>query len=352
MTDQLRKFDHRIEHPEPHVVALLSAIDEARGLFRVCLRMTPHAITSLRKSVLVTSTGASTRIEGSMLSDREVQKIMQDLSQRKIADRDTQEVQGYLETLQNVFESYETLPLTEGIVTMLHRELLKYSTKDDLHRGTYKRKENLVGVLSEEGNIAQVMFDTTPAWLTQKEMTELVEWTQHTLEGKRFHPLLVVANFVVEFLKIHPFEDGNGRLSRVLTNLLLLRTGYAFAQYASHERIVERRKDEYYLALRTSQHTFGTSGEYIAPWLNFFLSVVKEQANEALALVAGDLDVDTLSPKQHQVLQYFEAVTDAGPLEISEATGVAMPTVRIKPWTGWCRWASSSASAGDGPPAT
>jgi len=196
MADQPRKFDHRIEHPEPHVVGLLSAIDEARGTFRVSLRMTPHAIINLRKSVLVTSTGASTRIEGSKLSDREVQKIMQGLLLQKFADRDIQEVQGYLETLQNVFGSYETLPLTEGTVTLLHRELLRYSTKDDLHRGVYKRKENLVGVLSDKGTVAQVLFYTTPAWLTQKEMTELVEWTRDALEGKRFHPLLVIANFV------------------------------------------------------------------------------------------------------------------------------------------------------------
>ncbi|HZF99859.1 MAG TPA: hypothetical protein VEY71_02605, partial [Chitinophagales bacterium] len=158
-------------------MALLSAIDEARGAFRVGLRMTPHAITSLRKFVLITSTGASTRIEGSTLSDGEVQKIMQGITLQQFADRDTQEVQGYLQTLQNVFDSYESLALTEGTITLLHRELLKYWTKDDLHRGVYKSKENLVGVLNDAGQVAHVVFDTTPAWLTQKEMTELVEWT-------------------------------------------------------------------------------------------------------------------------------------------------------------------------------
>lgn len=328
MAENERKFDHRIKNPEPHIVSFLTAIDEVRGAFRVGLRMTPQAITSLRKSVLVTSAGASTRIEGSKLSDEEVKKIMQGLSLSKFADRDSQEVQGYLETLQNVFDSFQSLPLREGTITSLHKELLKYSTKDDLHRGEYKQKENIVGVVGEDGKVAKIMFETTLAWLTPKEMTELVEWTSEALEKERFHPLLIIANFIVEFLKIHPFEDGNGRLSRVLTNLLLLRAGYQFVQYISHEQIVERRKDEYYLALRRSQETFGKENDTIGPWLNFFLSVVKEQANKSLELVTEESHDDTLSPKQNDVWEYFASHTEASPGEIAEATGILIPTVR------------------------
>jgi len=290
--------------------------------------MTPQAITSLRKSVLVTSAGASTRIEGSKLSDEEVKKIMQGLSLSKFADRDSQEVQGYLEVLQNVFDSFQTLPLRESTIQSLHKELLKYSSKDDLHRGDYKQKENIVGILDESGKVAKIMFETTPAWQTPKEMTELVDWTHEALEKERFHPLLIIANFIVEFLKIHPFEDGNGRLSRVLTNLLLLRSGYPFVQYASHEQIVERRKDEYYLALRSSQETFNTKDDTIVPWLNFFLGVVKEQATKSLELVNEDIHDDTLSPKQNDVWEYFANINEASPGEIAEATGILIPTVR------------------------
>lgn len=328
MEENPRKFDHRIKNPEPHIVSFLTTIDEIRGVFRVGLRMTPQAITSLRKSVLVTSAGASTRIEGSKLSDEEVKKIMQGLSVQKFADRDSQEVQGYLEVLQNVFDSFQTLPLRESTVQSLHKELLKYSSKDDLHRGEYKQKENIVGILDESGKVAKIMFETTPAWQTPKEMTELVDWTHEALEKQRFHPLLIIANFVVEFLKIHPFEDGNGRLSRVLTNLLLLRSGYPFVQYASHEQIVERRKDEYYLALRSSQETFNTKDDTIVPWLNFFLGVVKEQATKSLELVNEDIHDDTLSPKQNEVWDYFADITNASPGEIAEATGILIPTVR------------------------
>ena len=328
MVEISRKFDHRINTPEPHVVSLLTTIDEIKGVFRVGLRMTPQAVTSLRKSVLVTSAGASTRIEGSKLSDAEVQKIMQGLSLSKFADRDSQEVQGYLEVLQNVFDSFQMLPLRESTILSLHKELLKYSTKDDIHRGGYKHKENVVGILDESGQVAKIMFETTPAWQTPNEMTELVDWTFSAFEKERFHPLLIIANFIVEFLKIHPFEDGNGRLSRVLTNLLLLRSGYLFAQYTSHEQIVERRKDEYYLALRGSQATFNTESDTIVPWLNFFLGVVKEQATKSLELVHKSIHDDTLSPKQNEVWAYFIDSAEGSPGQIAAETGVLIPTVR------------------------
>jgi Fic family protein len=171
------------------------------------------------------------------------------------------------------------------------------------------------------------MFETTPAFLTAKEMQELVDWTTDAFEKNRFHPLLLIANFVVEFLKIHPFEDGNGRLSRVLTNLLLLRSGYQFVQYVSHEQIVERRKDEYYLALRKSQETFKTEHDTIVPWLNFFLSVVKEQATKALSYLQDEKVEDTLSPKQYEVWKYLSSVGEAAPGEIAKATGVVGVTV-------------------------
>ncbi len=328
MSDIIQKFDQRIKNPDPHIVALLGEIDGIRGEFKSGLRMTPQAITNLKKSTLITSAGASNRIEGGKLTDEEVEKVMQGLAVSKFADRDSQEVQGYLETLQNVFDSFQTLPLREGVITSLHNQLLKYSTKDDTHRGGYKKKENTVGVLGPDGKVVKIMFETTPAFLTGKEMQELVEWTDDALEKNRFHQLLIIANFIVEFLKIHPFEDGNGRLSRVLTNLLLLRSGYQFVQYVSHEQIVERRKDEYYVALRKSQETFKTDHDTISPWLNFFLSVIREQATKALSYLEEEKVEDMLSPKQYEVWKYISSVPEAGPGEIVKATGIALGTVR------------------------
>jgi len=328
MDDIIRKFDHRIKNPDPHIVALLAEIDGIRGEFKSGLRMSPQAITNLKKSTLITSAGASNRIEGGKLNDEEVEKVMQGLAVSKFADRDSQEVQGYLETLQNIFDSFQTLPLREGVITSLHNQLLKYSIKDDTHRGGYKKKENTVGVLGPDGKVVKIMFETTPAFLTGKEMQELVDWTDDALEKNRFHQLLIIANFIVEFLKIHPFEDGNGRLSRVLTNLLLLRSGYQFVQYVSHEQIVERRKDEYYIALRKSQETFKTDHDTISPWLNFFLSVMQEQATKALSYLQEEKIEDTLSPKQYEVWKYLSEVGEASPGDIIKATGIIRGTVK------------------------
>lgn len=328
MNDITRKFDHRIKNPDPHIVALLAEIDGIRGEFKSGLRMSPQAITNLKKSTLITSAGASTRIEGAKLNDEEVEKVMRGLAVSKFADRDTQEVQGYLETLQNVFDSFQTLPLRESMITSLHNQLLKYSNKDDTHRGGYKKKENTVGVLGPDGQVAKIMFETTPAFLTAKEMQELVDWTSDAFEKSRFHPLLIISNFIVEFLKIHPFEDGNGRLSRVLTNLLLLRSGYQFVQYVSHEQIVERRKDEYYIALRKSQETFKTEQDTISPWLNFFLSVIHEQATKALTYLQEEKIEDTLSPKQYEVWKYLSEAGEASPGEIIKATSIVRGTVK------------------------
>jgi Fic family protein len=328
MNEPAQKFDKRIKSPEPHIVAILAEIDGIRGELKSGLRMTPQAITSLKKSVLVTSAGSSTRIEGSKLSDEEVQKILSKLSISKFADRDSQEVQGYLETLQNVFDSFQALPLREGVITSLHGELMKYSTKDQEHRGSYKKRENIVEITDEKGAVAQIIFETTPAWLTQKEMTELVDWSYDALEKNRFHSLLIIANFLIEFLKIHPFQDGNGRMSRVLTNMLLLRSGYQFVQYVSHEQIIERRKDEYYLALRKSQESFSTDHDTIAPWLNYFLSVVKEQATKALVYLEEEKFEDILSPKQYEVWKYLSSVGETSPAQITKETGILIATVR------------------------
>jgi len=328
MENNKEKFDHRIKNPEPYIVSLLAEIDGIKGEFKSGLRITPQAIVSLKKSVIITSAGASTRIEGAKLSDDEVQKIMQGIAVSKFSDRDSQEVQGYLETLQNVFDSYHKLPLRESSISVLHRELLKYSTKDDLHRGTYKKEENMVGILAPDGKVAKIMFETTPAWKTPAEVVELLEWTDEALEKNRFHSLLVIANFIVEFLKIHPFKDGNGRLSRVLTNLLLLRSGYQFIQYVSHEQIVEHRKDEYYIALRKSQETFKTDHDTITPWLNFFLSVIREQGTKALTYLEEEHIEDTLSPKQYQVWEFISGVKEAGVGEIVNKTNIALGTVK------------------------
>ena len=244
-----------------------------------------------------------------------------------MADRDAQEARGYYEVLQTVFESYTDISFSESSIFHLHNQLLKYSEKDDRHKGHYKNLENNVEMRDRSGKLLSVLFDTTPAYLTPKEMQELIAWTQNALQAKENHPLVVIGAFIVGFLKIHPFVDGNGRLSRVLTNLLLLQAGYAYTPYVSHEKLVEDSKGDYYVALRRSQKTFGTQSESIAPWIEYFLSISLEQAEHAMKLLTAE-DIETLlSPQQLKVWGYLGEVQEATPGQIAERTGVARPTV-------------------------
>lgn len=326
--NDLPKFDQRLNSLEPHIINMLSEIDIAKGEIKGAISASPHIIDSLHKTVLITSAGASTRIEGSNLSDEEVAKIMDKISYSKFNDRDSQEVQGYLETLQNIFENPIELSLREGTIKSLHNQLLKYSDKDNIHKGEYKKNENIVGIVNEKGEIKRILFNTTPAYLVKKEMDDLVEWANNAFENKRFHNLLIIANFIIQFLKIHPFEDGNGRASRILTNLLLLQTGYSFVKYISHEKIIEERKKEYYIALRTSQETFNTEKDNIKTWLNFFLSVIKEQGEKAVAILKQDNIENLISKKQSLVLNCIKHNPEISLSAIVEETNVARGTVR------------------------
>jgi Fic family protein len=291
------KFKSRIQNLPSEIQELIRQIDELRGQWVEGADLDRQVLTRLRKSVLVTSTGASTRIEGSELSDEDVEKLMRGLSLKRFRSRDTEEVRGYYELLTNVFNSYQSIPFSEGTIKFFHRELLKHAEKDTRHRGEYKKKENRVEMVDTAGDSVGVLFETTPAYLTGKEMLELVEWTQQAIIERKIHPLIIIGNFVVEFLSIHPFEDGNGRLSRILTNLLLLQQGYAYMPYVSHEKIIEDNKAEYYLALRQSQKTFRLQNNDMTPWMRFFLNVLLDQSKQALGLLAHAQTEQLLSPQ-------------------------------------------------------
>lgn len=305
----------------------VARIDELKGRWVAGARLHPVLLGRLKQSVLVTSTGASTRIEGAKLSDEDVEKMMRGIAIQTFADRDRQEVRGYYELLQHVFDGWPSIRLTEGAIKHFHRELLKYVDKDKRHRGEYKRTENKVHMIDVAGKSAGILFDTTPAYLTPTAMQELVEAARQALAGEKSHPLLIIGNFLVEFLLIHPFQDGNGRLSRILTNFLLLRCGYDYAPYVSHEKLIEDHKPEYYLALRKSQKTLRTRKPDITPWLEFFLSVILAQARAAIELVSTEHIDKILSPKQLAVWQYLQSVDEATPGDIAKHARVARPTV-------------------------
>jgi Fic family protein len=320
-------FDRRLENLPASIWERISQIDELKGRWIGGVRLSPQVLGRLKQSVLITSTGASTRIEGARLSDEDIEKLMRGISMQKFADRDRQEVMGYFELLTNVFDSWDRLRFSEGLIKHFHSELLKYVEKDTPHRGEYKHLENKVYMIDAAGQSVGVLFDTTPAYLTPKEMQELVEWTQEALNVRKHHPLFVIAGFLVQFLHIHPFQDGNGRLSRILTNLLMLQAGYAYMPYVSHEKIVEDNKPDYYLALRQSQKTFHTGQDTILPWLTFFLDMALNQAKAALDLLSWENIEKLLSPRQVDVLRYLEAVQEAAPKELADRLGIPRPTI-------------------------
>ncbi len=323
-----KDFDQRIQNIPNSIWSKISQIDKLQGQWIAGAQLSPQVLGRLKRSVLITSTGASTRIEGAKLSDEDIEKMMRGVSIQKFTDRDKQEVKGYYGLLENVFNSWKKLQFNENTIKHLHSELLKYVEKDQGHKGEYKKEENKVQMIDEAGKSIGILFDTTPAYLTPKEMQELVEWTQQALADKRYHSFLIVGNFLVEFLQIHPFKDGNGRLSRILTNLLLLKEGYLYMPYVSHEKLVEDNKPEYYVALRRSQKTFNTDYENIAAWLDFFFTILLKQSQMAVELLLGENIEKLLTKKQLAVWQYIRGADESTPLEIAKKTGIAHPTVR------------------------
>jgi len=253
---------------------------------------------------------------------------MRGLDVQKFTDRDKQEVKGYYELLENVFNSWKSLKFNENLIKHFHQELLKYTEKDKKHRGKYKRGENKVHMIDKAGQSIGILFDTTPAYLTSGQMKDLIEWTQKSLEEEKYHPLLVIGNFIVDFLKIHPFTDGNGRLSRVLTNLLLLKVDYLYIPYVSHEKIIEDNKLDYYVALRASQKTLNSENEDISAWLDFFFDILLSQSQMAVELLSRENIEKILSEKQLIVWRYIEGAKKTSTGDIVKNTDVARATVK------------------------
>ena len=297
----------------PETVIKLGKIDDLKGQWRGGIAINPQILGKLKKSVIITSTGASTRIEGAKMTDLEIERFLAALKSNPPENRDEEEVAGYANLLGRVFDNWKTLKLSESLILQFHEILLHYSKKDELHKGKYKTKENLVVARNKEG-VQVTIFEPTEPWLVKKEMDDVLYWAKETLEEKTLHPLLVIANFIFEFLAVHPFEDGNGRLSRALTNMLLLQAGYEYIPYISLEEIIENKKDAYYMALRQSQKHHKTEEENMGPWLTFLLDVLLEQAKRAQELMENDDPVKLLSERQIQVYSLF----DADPLAVMD----------------------------------
>mgnify|MGYP006284914461 FL=1 len=288
------------------IMQKLSVIDTFKGNWKAIEDSDNRYLKELRKIATIESIGSSTRIEGATLTDEEVEKLLKSVKITRLQSREQQEVVGYYEALEVILENYPDIELSERYIHQLHSILLKYSEKDQKHKGQYKNLSNQVVANYPDGT-QRTIFRTTEPHLTPNEMQELITWTNERIEKQDQHPLMIAATFVYEFLSIHPYQDGNGRLSRLLTTLLLMKHDYKFIQYVSFENIIESRKDDYYRALMEGQKNRYKEDEKIGSWILFFLDclIALTQRLEAKYETYNKLKL-VLNVRQQQIMEYIK----------------------------------------------
>ena len=314
---------------DTQILNLVAELDEFKGRWEMLGRLAPDKLQALRRVATIESVGSSTRIEGAKLSDREVELLLSNLDINSFRSRDEEEVAGYAEVMETVFTSWEYIPLTENHIKQLHGMLLKYSSKDMGHRGNYKTLANNVEAFDAQGKSLGVIFQTASPFETPYIMRDLLAGFAKLQASRELHPLLLIAAFIVHFLAIHPFQDGNGRLSRALSTLLLLQAGYRYVPYCSLERIIEDNKDGYYRALRLAQQQIRTPAENLDPWIRFFLQSLKKQKDLLLRKVEQEQTLLQLNPAAEKILTLAK---DRGRLSITEAVtllGINRNTVKL-----------------------
>ena len=302
------------------ILSLIAKIDEFKGAWRAFGTLAPERLLALRRVATIESIGSSTRIEGSKLTDRQVEALLSKLEIKSFETRDEQEVAGYAEVMEVIFSSWEHIPITENYIKQLHGMLLTHSDKDHWHRGNYKTTSNSVAAFDESGQQVAVVFETTSPFDTPRFMAELVAWYRDVREQNTIHPLLAIAIFTVVFLEIHPFQDGNGRLSRVLTTLLLLQAGYAYVPYSSLESIIEQNKQGYYLALRQTQGTIRSDAPNWQSWIVFFLQALASQVKRLEAKVEREKIILSVLPELS--IQILELTKERGRVSVADIVSV------------------------------
>jgi Fic family protein len=266
------------------------------------------------------------------LTNSEVEALLRGVKTYSFKSRDEQEVAGYAELMEVIFTSFQEIPFTENYLKQLHSVLLKHSAKDERHRGEYKKFQNSVEAFGPDGKSKGVIFQTASPFDTPTLMKELIEWTNTQTTRKELHPLLVVSVFVVVFLHIHPFQDGNGRLSRALTTLLLLRLGYSYVPYSSFERVIEENKDSYYLALRRGQaglEQTKTKPGGMNAWLVFFLKSMQKQKIALEAKMKDELAATQMPRLSLQIIELIRSRGQSSIAEVVAATGANRNTVKV-----------------------
>ncbi len=316
-------------HFNPRMLRLLARIEAFGGAWHARTSLPVDRLNALRRVATIESVGSSTRIEGSMLSDADVERLLQGTGIERISTRDEQEAAGYAEVVELIVSSHHLIPLSENHIRQLHRDLLRHSEKDERHRGHYKSSPNNVTAFDEQGRPVGVVFQTATPFETPRLMSKLVDWTNAALNDPDTHPLVTAGVFTVVFLAIHPFQDGNGRLSRLLTTLLLLRSGYAFIPFGSLEAVIERTKSDYYLSLRRTQGTLRSPEQDWQPWLEYFLGAITEQVEQLERRVAqADRALGPLPPLSRAIAEHARTQGRVTMAEAIRITGAKRATLK------------------------
>jgi Fic family protein len=301
----------------------LSQLDRFDAQWQAMERREQKTLKELKSIATVRSIGASTRIEGSHLSDPEVEALIKNLDISRLTERDQQEVAGYYDALNLISESYRDIAVVESSIKHLHNTLMKHSSKDKYHKGDYKINSNRVERTEANGSKTPIFETTAPGWATQDAMAQLMNWYNN---DSSTHPLIRAAIFIYDFLSIHPFQDGNGRLSRLLATLLLMKSGYIWIEYVSFEHEIEYRKKEYYKALMDTQRD--RPGEDVTQWVYFFLDCLKNIQQQLLQKLKEKEQRETIGMREMQIYSTVENNPGISSGEIAERLKIPSSTVK------------------------
>ena len=280
----MRIFDYKIV-PEklltPEIVQMITSIHEHKGKQELFLEAHADELKTLLEAALIQSTGASNRIEGIFTSDRRLEELVKQRAEPR--NRSEQEIAGYREILAAIHESYEYITPRPNVILQLHRDLYSYS--QSTVGGSYKNSDNIIMETDAEGH-QKTRFVPVPAFQTPDAMEELCNQFLESWEKKRIDSLILIPMFVLDFLCIHPFNDGNGRMSRLLTLLLLYKAGYIVGKYISIEMLIEKTKETYYDALQASSANWHENKNSYEPFVKYYLGIMLKACHEFEGRVA------------------------------------------------------------------
>ena len=268
----MREFNFKTEYNKlltPEVVAYLTQIHEYKGQQNRFIEAKADALSDLLEVAKIQSTEASNRIEGIITTDDRLKKIVRDKTMPKTHGE--KEIAGYRDVLATIHESHDYIPPKPSIILQLHRDLYKFSGK--AIGGSFKNSDNVIAEELPDGQRI-VRFEPVPAWETPEAVTALCNAFEEALRDTELDPLLLIPMFILDFLCIHPFNDGNGRMSRLLTLLLLYRSGYIVGKYISIEKLISDTKETYYEALQASSYNWHEGTNDYAPFVTYMLGIL------------------------------------------------------------------------------